>query len=54
MTDKCKNPWKQNCESEDIKLYIQINGNNLPICKECWPKIADSDKEWGPDIQTKL
>ena len=31
---------------EDIKLYIQIKGENLPICQQCWSKIADQEEEW--------
>jgi hypothetical protein len=50
-TDKqCHNPWKEECVSENIKLYIQLEGTNLPICQECWIKIADSDKEWSQKI----
>ena len=41
-----KNPWKDDCKSENIKLYIQIKGENLPICQQCWSKIADQEQEW--------
>ena len=45
--EHCKNPWKENtCASEDIKLYIQLKGENIPICQQCWIKIADQDGEW--------
>jgi hypothetical protein len=42
--EHCKNPLKDECRSENIKLYIQKNGENLPICQQCWIKIAD--QEW--------
>jgi hypothetical protein len=44
--EHCKNPLKNNCNSENIKLYIQKNGENLPICQQCWIKIADQEQEW--------
>ena len=54
MTEHCQNPWKETCHSEDIKLYIQIKNKNLPICRDCWNKIAVSNDEWGPETQTKM
>lgn len=53
----CKNPWKRGdkCGSTDIVLSIQlkIKGEveNFPICRSCWEKIANSNKEWGDDPQ---
>ena len=53
--EHCRNPWKPNCTNEDIKLYIQIKSENLPICKDCWNKqLAEGSQEWGPDTQTTL
>jgi hypothetical protein len=53
----CQNPWKHNpkCTSTDIKVYIQsikktrkgLETTNLPVCCDCWAKIAKSNKEWG-------
>jgi hypothetical protein len=61
MSEKCQNPWKHNpeCENTDIKITIQITKikrgmpeiTNYQICKECWVKIADSNKEWGLDLK---
>ena len=34
------------CSSENIKLYIMVNGEKLPICQKCWSNIADKDMEW--------
>jgi hypothetical protein len=45
--EHCKNPWKNNCKSENIKLYIQFKGEKLPICKQCWNRIADDEVNWG-------
>jgi len=44
--EHCKNPWKGTCKNENIKLYIQLKGENLPICQQCWTKIADENEEW--------
>jgi len=44
--EHCKNPWKNNCNSENIKLYIEIKGEKLPICRQCWSVIADQDLSW--------
>jgi hypothetical protein len=44
--EHCKNPWKEECKSENIKLYIQLKGENLPICQQCWTKIAEQEEEW--------
>jgi hypothetical protein len=44
--EQCKNPWKDDCRSEDIKLYIQLKGEKLPICERCWGHIADQEMDW--------
>jgi hypothetical protein len=44
--ERCKNPWKHNCKSENIKLYILFKGEKLPICRQCWSTLADKDVEW--------
>jgi len=44
--EQCKNPWKDDCSSENIKLYIVVKGEKLPICSQCWTNIADKDTEW--------
>jgi hypothetical protein len=44
--EHCKNPWKEACTSENIKLYIQVKGENLPICQQCWSKIANQEEVW--------
>ncbi len=44
--EKCQNPWKNNCHSENIKLYITVKGEKLPICKQCWNNLAETDTEW--------
>jgi hypothetical protein len=45
--ERCKNPWKNSCKSGNIKLYIQFKGEKLPICKQCWSRIAEKELEWG-------
>jgi len=49
---KCRNPWKK-CGNTDIVVFIRVNDENLPICRECWNEIADSDKEWGEDKKVR-
>lgn len=44
--EHCRNPWKGKCGSENIKLYILFKGEKLPICRECWIHIADTDGDW--------
>jgi len=44
--EHCKNPWKDDCKNENIKLYIEIKGEKLPICQQCWNRIADQGYEW--------
>ena len=44
--EHCKNPWKHECKSENIKLYILFKGERLPICKQCWALIANKQVEW--------
>ncbi|MCL2135150.1 MAG: hypothetical protein FWH37_06310 [Candidatus Bathyarchaeota archaeon] len=44
--EQCKNPWENACNNEQIKLYIQFNGEIIPICECCWKKIADQNIEW--------
>lgn len=55
--ETCQNPYKHapKCMSTDIKVYIQQikhtrkgdEVTNLPVCTDCWAKIAKSNKEWG-------
>ncbi|MCW4008821.1 MAG: hypothetical protein NWF09_09075 [Candidatus Bathyarchaeota archaeon] len=44
--ETCKSPLKRDCSGTDIKLYIQVGEERLPICSKCWEKLADSDAEW--------
>jgi hypothetical protein len=44
--EHCQNPWEETCHSENITLYIMVNGAKLPICKQCWANIADKEVEW--------
>ncbi|MGD6805804.1 MAG: hypothetical protein ACQCN4_02465 [Candidatus Bathyarchaeia archaeon] len=45
----CHNPLKLNCQGTDIVVYIQVGSEKLPICRECWRELADSDVEWGEE-----
>jgi len=44
--EHCENPWKDTCNSENIKLYIMIKGEKRPICQQCWINIANKEVEW--------
>jgi hypothetical protein len=44
--ERCKNPWNGECKNNDIELYIYFQGERLPICRQCWTKMADRDVEW--------
>ncbi|MCX8150620.1 MAG: hypothetical protein N3D85_03860 [Candidatus Bathyarchaeota archaeon] len=44
--EHCKNPLKNTCHSENIKLYIMVKGQKLPICNQCWIHLANSEEEW--------
>jgi len=44
--EHCRNPWEKECKDEDIELYILFKGERLPICRQCWSKLADKDVEW--------
>jgi hypothetical protein len=46
VLEHCKNPWKQKCKSENIKLYILFKGEKLPICRQCWSSIAEKNVDW--------
>ena len=45
----CHNPLKSECESSDIDVYIQVGVERLPICRQCWGELAESDVEWGEE-----
>jgi len=42
----CKNPWNRECKNNDIEVYILLKGERVPICRQCWSKIAIEDLEW--------
>ncbi|MEM2111547.1 MAG: hypothetical protein QXX08_06685 [Candidatus Bathyarchaeia archaeon] len=44
--EKCLNPWNKKCESTDIAIYIMYEGEQLPICRDCWAAISAKNIEW--------
>jgi len=34
------------CSSRDIAVYIFKQGRRIPLCWNCWKKIAESNLEW--------
>jgi hypothetical protein len=44
--ERCRNPWNANCKNADVELYISFKGEEIPICSECWRKLAEADVEW--------
>ena len=47
MNEKCCSPLKPSCGREDIAVVIRVGDGMLPICRECWRKLARMDAEWG-------
>jgi hypothetical protein len=46
LVERCRNPWNTKCRETEIEVYIYHKGRQLPICRECWLKIAEKDLEW--------
>jgi len=46
VLERCKNPYKHKCSSENIKLYILLKGEKLPICRQCWSSLAEQEGDW--------
>jgi len=44
--ERCKNPLRKECRESDIAVYILFKGERLPICRQCWSRMADDDVEW--------
>ncbi|MEM3443127.1 MAG: hypothetical protein QXM86_04650 [Candidatus Bathyarchaeia archaeon] len=44
--EHCRNPWNKKCKNDNIEIYILFKGEKLPICQNCWSKIAVKDLEW--------
>ncbi len=44
--EKCQNPWKSECGNTNIEVYILHKKQQLPICTNCWRRIAEEDYEW--------
>ncbi|UCD97217.1 MAG: hypothetical protein JSV35_04015 [Candidatus Bathyarchaeota archaeon] len=44
--EHCQNPWNGDCDASDIEVYLAHEGNQIPICAECWRRIADDVCEW--------
>jgi len=47
--ERCMNPWKAECGNTDIVLYIFYDGSRVPICRDCWKRIASKKTEWSCD-----
>jgi len=41
----CQNPWNGACDNVDITVYIHYEGEQRPICRSCWRKIAHNGVE---------
>jgi len=42
----CRNPWKKNCSNTDIEVFIYYGEEYIPICSDCWRKLAEKDLSW--------
>ncbi|MDR2204193.1 MAG: hypothetical protein LBE76_07895 [Nitrososphaerota archaeon] len=47
MDEQCQNFLKPKCSCTDIILYIQLDSERLPICKNCWPELAELTEDWN-------
>ena len=46
VSERCRNPWNDECKNVDIELYISYKGEEIPICSRCSRKIAEAAVEW--------
>ncbi len=44
--ESCRNPWDRECKESDIEVYIEFEGEKLPICKSCWGRLAEGNADW--------
>ena len=42
----CRNPWNKNCRNRNIELFIYYGDEFIPICSDCWKKLAEKDLNW--------
>jgi len=47
LDEQCQNFLKPKCSCTDIVLYIQLDSERLPICKNCWPELAELTEDWN-------
>jgi ribosome-binding protein aMBF1 (putative translation factor) len=45
----CMNPWKKDCQNTDVAVFIQYEGQSLPICSSCWDNLGESNRQWSSD-----
>jgi hypothetical protein len=50
LDEQCQNFLKPECGCTDIVLYIQLGSDRLPICKNCWPELAELTEDWSEHI----
>lgn len=59
MPESCQNPFFSCTSSEPTKIALDIlyKGQRLPLCKDCWQKLADTDAQWHwpepPNLKAK-
>jgi len=49
INEQCCNPIKPDCNNRDIVVYIQIASERLPVCRQCWENLAETNIEWGQE-----
>jgi hypothetical protein len=42
-------PSKTKLHQEEIVVYIQIGQEKLPLCRQCWTEMAESNVEWDEE-----
>ena len=46
MIHKVDRHYKR-CDNTDIAVTIYYKGQMIPLCMQCWRKIAKSRREWN-------
>lgn len=47
----CGSPLKEKCDGREIAVYIYLADGKIPVCRECWRRIAESDLEWSLEVK---
>ena len=54
MQERCKCPFFKCRSKSPTEIHCYLLEEKIPICKDCWLKIAEGDYAWGEDNSEKL